>query len=129
MFYSTREIRMHPWMKLLVPMHQEMGKHWKDWWGREYNMPSAEIEQILDVSAATNRLDHKDAERMKEKYLKLAGIPGIVPIRTLKEYLEMIRVMGSELKKPSNLMPFFLVFLWALFKGVFSQSSAQVSGK
>ena len=129
MFYSTREIRIHTWTKLMVPMHQEMGKHWKEWWGREYDMPSAEIEQILDVAAASNRIDHKDADKLKRSLLKIGRIPGVAPIRSLKEYLEMVRVMGSELKKPSSLMPFFLVFLWALFKGAFSQSGAQVAGK
>ncbi len=96
-FYSKREVRLQPMMKLVIPMHQRLGTYWKSWWGEVDNMPHADTETIIDLAVRSNRLNVKYKDWMKREYLGWGGLPGILPVRNarfLAEYADIYARMG-----------------------------------
>lgn len=125
-FYSKREVRLQPWMKLVIPAHQRMGNYWKEWWGMPDRMTHAEKEEIIDYAAQSNRLDAKYKNEMKKRHLGWGNVPGVMPVRWFRQVAEAAdfsaRVGGSTLYKSSWKYPFavFGEFWKQGFKYVFS---------
>lgn len=109
-FYSKREVRLQPWMKLVIPAHLKMGDFWKKWWGLPERMAHAEKEEVIEVSAATNRLDAKYKNSVKRDNLGWGGMPGVMPVRTARQFAEaadsMARIGTTESAKNSWRLPF-----------------------
>lgn len=87
-FYSGREVRLQPWMKLALPAHFKMGEFWKKWWGLPDQMTHAEKEELVEVSAQTNRLDAKYKDSVKRANLGWGGMPGVKPVRFMRQFAE-----------------------------------------
>lgn len=126
-FYSKREVRIKPWMKLAIPAHQEIGKYWKKWFKLPYNMSNSEVEHIIDTAVASNRLDANHEGKMKRDHLGTGILPGNILVRRAIQYFEFSRTVAKETGKRAWILPF--VLFWALIKGTLGQSQAQLSGK
>lgn len=109
-FYSGREVRLQPWMKLAIPAHLKTGDYWKKWWGLSYRMTHSEKEDVIEVSANTNRLDAKYKDSMKRDNLGWGGMPGVMPVRNVRQLAEAadiaVRVGSTESVKSSWRVPF-----------------------
>lgn len=95
-FYSKREVRLQPWMKLAIGAHQRIGNHWKEWWGEPYRMQHAEKEAIIEFAARTNRLDAKYKDWMKRRYMGWGGMPGVMPVRNARMWAEVGDILSRE---------------------------------
>lgn len=129
-FYSKREIRIQPWMKLVIPAHQELGKHWQEWWKLPYDMPAAETEHVIEQAARLNMLNYKYVHHMEDEYLGWAGFRGhfaFGAIKNLRYLMEMVDRNAREAVKHD----WELGFLWPLefLKVAGQQMVAQTSGK
>ncbi|OGD96285.1 hypothetical protein A3B52_00140 [Candidatus Curtissbacteria bacterium RIFCSPLOWO2_01_FULL_41_28] len=132
-FYSKREIRLKPWMKLVMPAHFEIGKWWRKWYKLPYNMSHAEKEQVVDYSAQTNRIDAKYHHELKIKHLGWG--PSWIPVlgqggwtvRHLRDWAEAAHVATLEVGKGSWTLPF--LYILEFFKQAFGQVQAQLAGK
>lgn len=127
-FYSKRENRLKPWYKLVMPAHFEMGDHWKEWWGTEYNMANSEKEEVINQAGILNRLEKEAKESVKEEQLKWGPLPGIVPVRWTHQWVEAFVAIGKETATKRSI-PIFWAFLMTFLKGIFTQSQAQLEGK
>lgn len=126
-FYSKREIRIKPWMKLVTPAHFELGKWWKKWWKLPYNMPHAEKEEVIDYAVATNRLDAKYHHGMKLQYLGWGPLGGGITVRRLRQLAEFADVAARETGKRAYWYP--LAVIWEFIKQAFGQTQAQLAGR
>ncbi len=127
-FYSKREIRLKPYHKIVTPAAFALGRYWKKFWHLDYNMPTAEKEAHIQQLVALNKIEEDDEDWMKEKYLGWGKLPGNWLVRNAREANEMAMIIGKETGKMARFtLPF--LFLWALIKGIFSQSQAQLAGK
>lgn len=130
MFYSKREVRIQPWMKLAIPVHSEIGGYWEKWWKLNYKMSHGEKEEIIEYAVQTNRLDAESQDFMKSKYLGWGLFPGRWPFKQLRMSAEAADVAARIITKKTALSPsFWLSFLGEFFKNVFSQSMLQLQGK
>ena len=127
MFYSKREVRIKPWMKLAIPFHKEIGGYWKKWWKLSYNMTHAEADEIIEHAVQSNRLEAEAEHSMKLKYLGWGPFAGGWTIRHAREMAEASFIAGKEVGKGSGLLP--LLFIWEFIKGAFSYSTAQLTGR
>ncbi|MCR4324710.1 MAG: hypothetical protein NUV69_03405 [Candidatus Curtissbacteria bacterium] len=121
-FYSKRENRLKSWYKIVLPAHFEIGDHWKEWYSSNYNMTSAEKEEMIEEAVSINRLEKEAESAFKAQNL------GILPVRRAFQFYETWRIIAEETitKRSFNL---FLNFLLEMFKGMFGQSMAQLEGK
>lgn len=131
-FYSRRNIRIWPWMRLVIPAHQEIGRHWARWFRMPHNMPHTEKETIVDLAVQQGVLNPNDWATVKKQTLRIqigsAWIPGSswVLIRRLQQAAETARYFSAETLKSSWMWPFasFWEFIKQLFKysaGAFPQ--------
>lgn len=95
-FYSKREVRLQPWMKLAIGAHQKIGDRWKEWWGLNDRMTHAEKEAVIEIAASTNRLDPKYKNSMKHSHLGWGGMPGVMPVRTFRQISEAADIFTRE---------------------------------
>lgn len=126
-FYSKREVRIKPWMKLVIPVHQELGKYWKKWWKLPYKMPHAEAEEMINYAAETNRLDARDHGRMKFRYCGWGPIPGVWGVRHIRQFAETAGLVSVESGKMLWMIPFLI--LWEYFRQSFGQTKDILQGK
>lgn len=131
-FYSTREIRIKPWYKLIIPAHFEIGKHWQKWFKLPYDMTVMEKEIIINDAVSANRIEAADHGWMKDKHVGVTlgrvPVPIVSPVtRWFRKYFELVDVAARETGKRAPVL--FLLFLWEFFKAFFTQGQAQLAGK
>lgn len=129
-FYSKREIRLQPWMKLVIPAHQEIGKHWQEWWKLPYDMPHAETKRIIDEAVRLNMLNYRYRDELEDKLLGWGPFSGSFlfgRVKALRYTMELADRNVREFAKRD----WDLIFLWPLqfFKELGQQSLAQLAGK
>lgn len=95
-FYSTRENRLKPWMKLVIPAHIELGTHWREWWKMTNNMTHAEKDQIIDYAAQTNRLSQAYHHDMKLRHTGWGPLKGGWMVRNGRTVAEMAGYFAYE---------------------------------
>ena len=90
-------------------------------------MPNAEKEKIIDFAVQSNRIEAAYHEWMKLRYLGWGGLPGIGPVRWLRQNAEVADVFMRETGKqsPANAA----VVFWEFIKESFRQSLLQLQGK
>lgn len=104
-FYSGRENRIKPWMKLVIPAHFELGNWWKKWWKLPYKMSHSEKEEVIEIASQSNTLEAEAKDEMKKKYLGWGPLPGLgygpfgYFVRNGRDFAEMIHTMGIETGK------------------------------
>lgn len=129
-FYSKREIRIQPWMKLVIPAHQEIGKHWQEWWKLPYDMPHAETKRVIDEAVRLNMLDYRYRDVLENKLLGWGPFSGnflFGRVKALRYTMELADRNAREFGKRD----WELLFLWPLqfFKEAGQQAFAQLAGK
>lgn len=129
-FYSKREIRIQPWMKLVIPAHQEIGKHWQEWWKLPYDMPHAETKRVIDEAVRLNMLNYQYRDELEDKLLGWGPFSGSFlfgRVKALRYTMELADRNVREFGKRD----WELLFLWPLqfFKEAGQQAFAQLAGK
>src|SRR3990167_6427058 len=121
-FYSKRNVRIWPWMKMVLPAHREIGHYWKRWFKMPERMPLAEAEGAVDLAVQTGVLDPKSVYPLKRQMLGVRlgafHIPGWWWLRGLRESGEATHILAKETGRGYLTSPLgmFFEFLRQLFK-------------
>ncbi len=129
-FYSKREIRIQPWMKLVIPAHQDLGRHWQEWWKLPYDMPHREIERVIDKAARLNMIRYAYVSNMRGQYLGWGPFSGndFFGLAMKARFIAEAADRGArETGKDSWQMPFG--WGYEIFRLAMQQSQAQLAGK
>ncbi|MBI3341776.1 hypothetical protein HY024_01505 [Candidatus Curtissbacteria bacterium] len=136
-FLSERETIKHPWAKMTIPGHFELGKHWKQLWGTEYNMSRYEREETIHEAMIKSLIDKKSEHHMmREAMSAKVGIgkvavtlPGVGAVKWWFGNQEIFKRMTRETVRPSNIFHIIMVFLGAYILGVLKSSKEGAEGK
>lgn len=129
-FYSKREIRIQPWMKIVIPAHQEIGRHWQEWWKLSYDMPHAETKRVIDDAVRFNMLDAKYRDQLENNLLGWGPFNGSFLFGRAKALRYLLETADRNVREFGK-RDWELLFFWPFefFKVAGQQSVAQLAGK
>lgn len=130
-FYSRRNIRIWPWMRMVLPAHREIGRYWRKWFKMPEKMPLAEAEEAVDLSVQSGVLNPIDTYTLKRQMLGMQfggfHIPGWWWLRGSREAAEATYILGKETGKGYLTSP--LGMLFEFFRQLFKYSAGALGGQ
>lgn len=136
-FYSKRERVVHPFTKLMIPGHFELGKHYRDLWGTEYNMSRFDREELLHEAMYMSLIDKKSEHHlMQEAMSARVGVgkfsiklPGNDVTKWWFGNQEIAKRMTRETARPRNLFHLLTVLIGAIIVGSLKSVKQTAEGK
>jgi hypothetical protein len=129
-FYSKREIRIQPWMKLVIPAHQEIGSHWQEWWKLPYDMPHAETKRVIDDAVRLNMLDYRYRDEMEDKLLGWGPFSGNAVFGRVKALRYMMEMVDRNVREAiKHGWEYALLWPVEFVRVAFQQGMSQAAGK
>ena len=68
-YYSFRNVRRHPGAEFFLELQWKLGQHWKDWYGYEENITSADMEKFTHRMEELNLISRERGKRLMDKLL------------------------------------------------------------
>ncbi len=130
-FYSSRDVRLFPWMTLALRAHWEVASKHRQRLFNIRNLNAAAGEGLTDSLIGVGQMDRKQGEHEKRNLfgfssVGVGGFFGTTPFRRVRQGLEDVRRIAWELKTA----PFFVLLgaIWGGFTEFIKQFPKQVFG-